>query len=278
MPGASAPDLLLHDDVLHVRILQTDALVITERWASTDVCSSYWRLYLNHEEGAWVELINGRHQLLPDVVHLIPSWVRFTCRNRHPVRHFYVHFDVLGLPGALVRELFPRPLLVGLTPSQITSGYELGQRIAASGADAPDLRCLVKALVFSALGQAFSCLPASAVQRCAQLVVGNQPLASTLRYIEDHLPDPMPNARLARLAGLAEDHFIRRFREQVGQTPAQYVQERRLAAAAQRLRFTAESIDRVAETCGFPNRHYMTRIFTRRLGMGPAAYRKQLPV
>ena len=278
MPSASVQDALQQDDMLHVRILQTDALVITERWASADVCSSYWRLYLNHEDGAWVELDVGSHRLIPGAVHLIPSWVRFTCRNRNPVRHFYVHFELLGLPGAVVREVFPRPLLVGLTPPQIAAGYELGHRVGtlgASGATNPDLRCAVKALIFASLGHAFAHLAPGAQQRCRQFMAGNQPLAPILQFIEDHLPDALPNALLARVAGLAEDHFIRRFREQVGQTPAQYVQERRLAAAAQRLRFTTEPIDQVAEACGFLNRHYLTRIFTRRLGLGPAAYRKQ---
>jgi len=72
---------------------------------------------------------------------------------------------------------------------------------------------------------------------------------------------------------MSEDHFIRRFRECVGQSPAQYIQEQRVARAAQRLVFTTESIDAIAAATGFANRFYFSRVFTRHMGTSPAAYR-----
>ena len=64
------------------------------------------------------------------------------------------------------------------------------------------------------------------------------------------------------------------FRERVGCTPAQYVLERRIAAAAQDLLFTNDSIEQIADRLGFANRYHLTRMFTRRVGIPPAAYRR----
>ena len=50
--------------------------------------------------------------------------------------------------------------------------------------------------------------------------------------------------------------------------------ERRVAWAARRLAFGDESIDAIALGAGFANRNYFTRVFTRHLGVPPAAYRR----
>ena len=54
--------------------------------------------------------------------------------------------------------------------------------------------------------------------------------------------------------------------------------ERRIAAATHRLAFTTESIDQIADRLGFANRYHFTRMFTKRMGTSPAAYRKQARV
>ncbi|MDW8343295.1 MAG: AraC family transcriptional regulator [Verrucomicrobiae bacterium] len=88
----------------------------------------------------------------------------------------------------------------------------------------------------------------------------------------------MTNAYLATLCHCSEDHFIRLFRRTLGQPPAQYILERRIAAATQRLAFGDESIEQIAETLGFANRYHFTRMFTRCIGVGPATYRQQVRV
>jgi transcriptional regulator GlxA family with amidase domain len=92
--------------------------------------------------------------------------------------------------------------------------------------------------------------------------------------VDDHLAEPLTHADLAGLCHLSGDHFVRRFRDAIGRTPARYVTERRIAAAAQRLVFTRDSIDQIAEATGFGNRFYFSRVFARHMGTPPAAYRK----
>jgi AraC-like DNA-binding protein len=55
------------------------------------------------------------------------------------------------------------------------------------------------------------------------------------------------------------------------------VQDRRLSRAAELLVSTDQSIDHIAETCGFANRYYFTRVFAQRMGCPPARYRTDRP-
>jgi transcriptional regulator GlxA family with amidase domain len=100
-------------------------------------------------------------------------------------------------------------------------------------------------------------------------------VAAALQLIEDHLGEDLPNDRLAAACGLGRDRFPARFRADTGQSPAQYVLDRRLAVAAERLLTGDEPIDGIAAACGFPNRFYFTRRFSQRFGIAPAAFRRR---
>jgi AraC-like DNA-binding protein len=98
-------------------------------------------------------------------------------------------------------------------------------------------------------------------------------LQPALRYIDAHLAELLPNAKLAELAHASESHFIRMFRRVLGRTPARHVQERRVANAADLLIGTGLSIDEIAERCGFANRYHFTRVFAQLKSHPPARFR-----
>ena len=102
-------------------------------------------------------------------------------------------------------------------------------------------------------------------------------IGPALRFIEANLGRSMRVDGLARLCGYAQDHFTRIFRREVGQTPGQYILERRVAVAAQKLVLGDATIETIAEECGFPDRFYFSRVFARRMGVPPGNYRKANP-
>ena len=67
--------------------------------------------------------------------------------------------------------------------------------------------------------------------------------------------------------------FSKRFRARFGKSPAQYLIERRVAVAAQRLTHDDFSIETIAESCGFTDRAHFTRAFVKRMGIAPGGYR-----
>jgi transcriptional regulator GlxA family with amidase domain len=91
-------------------------------------------------------------------------------------------------------------------------------------------------------------------ERLRQLTQAHVPVLPAMQHIENNLSQPISNAELAKLCYLSEDYFIRRFRECVGQSPSQYIRERRVTMAAQQLLFSGASIDDIATATGFGNR------------------------
>jgi transcriptional regulator GlxA family with amidase domain len=128
--------------------------------------------------------------------------------------------------------------------------------------------------VLDCLGAALELLPSGALAQFDQQSAGRDPVAPALRHIEANLHAKLAIPHLARLCQLSVDHFSRVFRQLLGQTPTRHIQERRVAVAAERLIATNEDIARIASETGFANRYHFTRVFTARMGVPPATYRR----
>ena len=116
--------------------------------------------------------------------------------------------------------------------------------------------------------------PQEQVEALDQLATGDHQFDSLVQYIDRHLSDRLDNQRLAEVSNMSKSHFIRRFHKAIGQTPAMYVLERRIARTAERLSFTNDSIERISEETGFSNRFYFTKVFKKIMGIPPVKYRK----
>ena len=98
-------------------------------------------------------------------------------------------------------------------------------------------------------------------------------LVRTIDEIEDRLSDKIMLSALADRVGLTEIQFCRAFKGATGQSPYQFVLERRVQRARRLLEEGRLTIADIAYTCGFSSQQHMTNIFTRRVGISPGKYR-----
>lgn len=213
------------------------------------------------------------YELRAGSVYLIPSRVLFSCCNRQPMKQLYAHFDVLGVPPRALRAIFDGPLC--LSPSELLEGEceELAHELRRHKTLDEARRCRVKALVYRSLAHCWEQAPPEKVEQYRRSDAAHAPVRLALEAIQNNLGQPLSNAHLAQLCGYSEDHFIRCFAECVGSTPARYVQEQRVTAAAQQLLFSAAPIEAIAQSTGFANRFYFSRVFKQHTGLSPAEYR-----
>ncbi len=98
-------------------------------------------------------------------------------------------------------------------------------------------------------------------------------LAPLLRWMTQHLREPLSLAQLARRAGMSTRTLSRHFREQVGTSPTQWLLRARVRRAQQLLERTKHAMSRVADDCGFGSIAAFRAHFQRVVGTSPRSYR-----
>jgi len=94
------------------------------------------------------------------------------------------------------------------------------------------------------------------------------------RHIHFHFHEPLTVEGLAREEGMSSRRFSEVFRTVCGRPPMDYVIDVRLDRAAELLREGRLTVSQVADRTGFATVHYFSRVFSRRRGTSPSAYRR----
>jgi transcriptional regulator GlxA family with amidase domain len=99
-------------------------------------------------------------------------------------------------------------------------------------------------------------------------------LEGTRRWAAERLHEPLDVAAMARHAGVSPRTFARRFREETGTTPLQWLLARRVQEARRLLEETDLAIDAVAWRAGFGTAASLRDHFRRITATTPTAYRR----
>ncbi|WP_116199648.1 GlxA family transcriptional regulator [Amycolatopsis circi] len=114
----------------------------------------------------------------------------------------------------------------------------------------------------------------------AQYIVRNRApsrattLDQVLPWIEENAYRDLALADIADAAGLSVRTLTRRFKDETGQSPMQWVAGVRLRQAQELLETTDHTVDRIAAQTGFPTTSNFRSQFGQVVGVTPGAYRK----
>lgn len=103
-------------------------------------------------------------------------------------------------------------------------------------------------------------------------------IAACQAWIAQNYEIDSPVEKMAERSGLSARTFARRFQAETGYTPMEYVQALRIEEAKQELERDRRSIEEVAALVGYEDDASFRRIFKRRVGLSPAAYRKKFQI
>ena len=114
----------------------------------------------------------------------------------------------------------------------------------------------------------------------AQFIVHDRPpsaelssLDPLLRWMHENSREDLTLDELARRAGMSARTLNRRFREQTGTTPLQWLHRIRIHQAQYLLETTSHSVDRIAVQVGFGSPTAFRERFKRVVGTSPHSYR-----
>lgn len=100
-------------------------------------------------------------------------------------------------------------------------------------------------------------------------------IARVRALLDDEPTEPHSLSTLAELAGISRFRLLRSFSRQLGCSPHDYLQQRRLTLA-RGLIAQGRPLADVAATVGFADQSHMNRVFLQRLGITPGHYARAL--
>lgn len=95
-------------------------------------------------------------------------------------------------------------------------------------------------------------------------------------YLHEHLGEKLQLAAVADVVGLSVYRFAHLFRQQVGLTPRQYLEQERMRRARHLLQRTEQPIKEIATVLGFESPFHFSSRFKKLTGESPQAFRQRM--
>ena len=99
-------------------------------------------------------------------------------------------------------------------------------------------------------------------------------VARCIKYLSEHVIENPSVSELAERCGVSEVYLRRKFKEQMGVSPAKFRNELRLEKAASYLKFGDITVQEISDTLGYATVSHFIKEFKGRYGISPLQYRK----
>lgn len=158
------------------------------------------------------------------------------------------------------------------TSAGVTAGIDLALSIVEEDlGQAIALECARHLVVFMRRPGGQSQFSTTLQSQSAERTTINELVA----WASDNLSGDLSVQAMAERANMSLRNFSRVFREEVGQTPAAFVQQLRIEAVRRRLEESDKSLDEISVDCGFGSTDSMRRSFQRVVKVTPSDYRQR---
>lgn len=248
---------------LNMHILESGLFRGDCGWTHKDIVSPFNRIYWMMEGQGILEFGGQSLKLLPNHVYLIPTGMTCSYRCPESMTKFYIHANV-RLSGH--EDLFSRLSACLVLP---WPGERMAEmvRLFESASLADTMRCKSMILETAAAFLDLAGIHAeenfqvqSRYEKLFQLVALNPAEANPLQ--------------LAKSLQCHPEQLQREFRRDMGMTLQQYIRTSLVESVKIRLQTTGDPVRVIASDFGFPDEFYFSRLFRRRVGVSPRAYRQ----
>ena len=100
-------------------------------------------------------------------------------------------------------------------------------------------------------------------------------IKDVIKYIEENYQHPISIDEIADVCNFSSSHFMKYFKKVMGTSFTDYLNEYRLSMASRLLLSSSDNILEIASECGYDNLSYFNRLFKKKYGVTPSAYRNK---
>lgn len=280
----------LQVEQMHPLVLNVGLAIHNADWNWKNVNSPFTRLYYVTEGTAQIELPDGIHTLQPDHMYFVPAFTLHTNICDSHFVHYYLHIyedhyseddwmerwrfpieiEASPLDLALFQrlcEINPHMMLPKSDPTTYDNNPTLMRNLLKNRqrafCDKVESRGIVLQLLSHFLKHAQP-----------KVAMEDNRIAKSILYIRKHLDKPIELEKLAEIACLSKDHFIRLFKKELGTTPLQYINQKKIEKAQLLLITEDLAVKEIAFQLAFEDYSYFNRLFKKITGVTPQEYRR----
>lgn len=238
---------------------------LAPEWALNCITTPYSRLYYFIEGEAWLEYDGQTIIMKPGHLYFIPAGLPFTAGCPRYAKKIYFHLTMFQEDGYDMAMELHKICEFPIEPVRMEIILSLCQNHCTRNF----LR--LKTLLMEDIYQVFR-----------EENLGGGPIFShsayvkkAMNYVQQNLSGNLTVQQLAQQLFISERTLNNYFKNEIGKTVSQYIDELLMMKAQRRLLFTDLSIKEISEQLGFCDQFYFSRKFKEKCGKSPYVYRKE---
>lgn len=279
-------------DQLHPLVLNVGLATHNGDWNWKGITSPFNRIYYVTEGNAKIILPNKTLTLRPNHLYFIPAFTKHTYFCNKYFRHYYIHIYEDNQDGVNILNNWE-------FPNEIEAGeYELGLIQALCNIN-PFMKLphsdpksydndptLMENLIKNKKRKTYDKIESRGIVYIllAKFIKyakekdksKDERIKKTLEYIHSNIYDCISLDKLAEMTFLSKDHFIRLFKQEIGITPLQYINLKKIEKAQLILVTEDTSIKNIAFRLSFNDYSYFNRLFKKITKVTPKEYKNTI--
>lgn len=259
-------------------------------WNYRNVTSPFARIYMVIEGTATVHLAQGSNRLKPGYLYLIPPFTMhsYECDGYFSLYYFHVYESLTTHKRVLEEYRFPFEVeansldcmliarLLEISPNRELqrydpSSYDNNSMLLShirKNQDMPYGTSMETNGILNLLISRFMSLPSKKQD------VADSRINRAIGYIRKNIDSDITLEDLASLTYMSKDYFIRLFKKEIGITPLQHINLKKIEKTQLLLISTDMSIKSIAQLLSFNSQANFNKLFKQFTGKTPAQYRE----
>jgi AraC-like DNA-binding protein len=281
----------MEKESLHLMLLNAGRAVHEGDWNFRNIKSPFFRMYLVDEGEACMTVEGVEQRLTPGHLYLIPP---FSLHSDSCDRHFSLYYlHVSENPSDTMRlfEQFRFPLevtateldevlmkrLLAINPGKGLALYDpvsydndrgFLQSLASTAQTSFPVRTETNGILLQLLSRF--------LEHSERLLVSEDSrIVKALWHIRENIGKKIHISDLSERCFLSDDHFTRLFKQEMNDTPIDYINRKKIEHAQLMLVINDAPVKDIACSLAFENIPYFNRLFKQLVGKTPTQYRER---